>query len=54
VGTGRRAATVGVLVALLGPTGGWTPLNAVFVVFTLIGALVVSAGLLWIKGEAWA
>jgi MFS family permease len=32
----------GVLVALMGPTGGWAPLNAVFVAFTLIGALVVS------------
>jgi MFS family permease len=32
----------GVLVALLGPTTGWAPLNAVFVTFTLIGALVIS------------
>jgi len=32
----------GVLVALLGPTGGWAPLNAVFVAFTLIGGLLVS------------
>ena len=32
----------GVLVALLGPTGGWAPLNAVFVACTLIGGLLVS------------
>ncbi|GAA3432544.1 MFS transporter [Kutzneria kofuensis] len=32
----------GVLVALLGPTAGWTPLNAVLVVSTLLGGLVLS------------
>jgi predicted MFS family arabinose efflux permease len=32
----------GVLVAMLGPTAGWAPLNAVLVVLTLSGALVVS------------
>jgi MFS family permease len=32
----------GLLVAMLGPTAGWAPLNAVFVLLTVIGALVVS------------
>jgi MFS family permease len=32
----------GVLVALLGPTAGWSPLNAVLAVLTLFGAVVVS------------
>ncbi|MEV6603185.1 MFS transporter [Kutzneria sp. NPDC051319] len=32
----------GLLVAMFGPTAGWAPLNAVFVLLTVIGALVVS------------
>jgi MFS family permease len=32
----------GVLVSLLGPTAGWTPLNALLAVLTLTGALVLS------------
>ncbi|HEY0495539.1 MAG TPA: MFS transporter [Kutzneria sp.] len=32
----------GVLVALLGPTAGWSPLNAALAVVTLFGAVVVS------------
>jgi len=32
----------GVLVALLGPAAGWTPLNALLIALCLVGAWLVS------------